>query len=292
MQVRFIIIMPMSKLYLLSLLAFAWLLPLATDAHQPQYVAERTVVAVEEPEVSKAYYGSLNGQPATYTIDADEPFDLYAGLIVPVGAGAETDFVLEIVAPNDETLFSESRAEPWPVFHEEFANDNYYDGPEFWLPNAPAGLYVIRISSPDNRGQYVLAVGKKEVFAPADVVSALRVIPQLKSDFFNKSGFSFAASVFGAPLVVLTVIFGALIGFVYRRILKRFKRSARQPHTAHRNIGNADRILRLALGLVLLVAGIYFWRLGLMAAAGFVFYEAASRWCVLYSAIGRNTCPL
>jgi hypothetical protein len=282
----------MSKLYLLSLLAFAWLLPLATDAHQPKFVAEQSAVAVEAPEVSKAYYGTLNGRPATYTIDSDEPFDLYAGLTVPVGPQAETDFMLEVIAPNDETLFSAGREEPWPIFHEEFANDDYYEGPEFRLPAAPAGLYVIRVGSPDNRGQYVLAVGEKEVFAPSDVVSALRVIPQLKTDFFGKSGFSFAASVFGAPLVILTVLFGALIGFVYRRILKRFKRAADKPHTAHSNIGFADRLLRLALGLVLLVAGIYFWRLGLMAAAGFVFYEAASRWCVLYSALGRNTCPL
>jgi hypothetical protein len=58
------------------------------------------------------------------------------------------------------------------------------------------------------------------------------------------------------------------------------------------NIGKADRLLRLALAIVLLFYAS--WQ-GSWIAFGFsifTFYESWAGWCALYQLIGRNTCPI
>jgi len=58
------------------------------------------------------------------------------------------------------------------------------------------------------------------------------------------------------------------------------------------NIGTADRIFRLSLGILLLV---YAWWQGswiALALALFTFYEALAGWCLFYQLIGKNSCPI
>jgi hypothetical protein len=59
-----------------------------------------------------------------------------------------------------------------------------------------------------------------------------------------------------------------------------------------RNIGTADRIIRLAIAILLLV---YSWVAGSWIALGlglFTLYEAVASWCVLYQILGKNSCPI
>lgn len=70
-----------KKLPLLIVFALI-LIPNFASAHQPRIVESRENI-VPSPEVSKAYYGQLAGQPDVYIIDATAPFDLYISVLVP-----------------------------------------------------------------------------------------------------------------------------------------------------------------------------------------------------------------
>ena len=62
------------------------------------------------------------------------------------------------------------------------------------------------------------------------------------------------------------------------------------------NVGGADRILRIVLGLVL-IAGFFAlptlgWRWVLLVAGLVALFTGITRSCLLYNLIGMNTCPM
>lgn len=59
-----------------------------------------------------------------------------------------------------------------------------------------------------------------------------------------------------------------------------------------KNIGTYDRLLRLALAVVLFALALWLNSWILAALGVFTLYEAVASWCVLYQLIGKNTCPI
>lgn len=66
-----------------------------------------------------------------------------------------------------------------------------------------------------------------------------------------------------------------------------------------RNIGIADRMARLGIGVVLAAAGLYLaYRINIWAGAlpvligAFSILEALYGWCAVYALLGKNTCPI
>lgn len=63
-----------------------------------------------------------------------------------------------------------------------------------------------------------------------------------------------------------------------------------------KNIGTVDRVVRLILGLLCLIAAWYvgalIFKVLLVILGLFSIYEALAGWCLFYMIIGRNTCPL
>ncbi|MBI2742401.1 MAG: DUF2892 domain-containing protein [Chlamydiales bacterium] len=59
-----------------------------------------------------------------------------------------------------------------------------------------------------------------------------------------------------------------------------------------KNIGTPDRLVRLAIALLLLVYA--YWKMSWIALifSTFVFFESFMSWCLLYQILGRSTCPL
>ena len=281
---------PISKFAVIGMAVLAILFvgvrPIA--AHQPRLVTSDPAPIID-PEVSKAFYGELTGAPELFSFTADRTFQLYVGLLVPDLRGIRTDLSLEIRREGELVAQFDAVRFEWKKMFEPFAGDNYLQGPEFRSANAPAGKYEILVSGPENRGKYVLAVGEAESFPLSETLGALRVIPGLKSGFFNKSRATFLFSVFGSIEFVFALLAGLLAGILWRALLKL---AARTRSVARRNIGRPDRQTRLGLALVALAAGLWFWNPALMFIAGFVLFEAAAGWCALYAAIGRNTCPI
>jgi hypothetical protein len=282
--------MAMNKApYYIALTALAVLLPVAALAHQPRLVTGPTVTVLE-PEVSKAYYGVLEGQPAVFSFQAPAEFDLYVGLLVPDIAGARTDLSATINRDGQVLVALDGGASTWKKFHEEFAGDDYLQGPEF-RARGQAGSYEIAVSAPGDRGKYVLAVGEKESFTPAETLNALRVIPELKTGFFGQpTAAGFVTSVFGAVSLALALAAGALLALISRRLIRLFKKKSAVP--IRRNLGRPDRLYRLVIAVISLAAGLILWSPILQLVAGYVLFEAVAGWCVVYAAMGRNTCPI
>jgi hypothetical protein len=276
----------------LIVLAFAVVfVPVATLAHQPRIV-EGTTIDVINPEISKAYYGTISDMPHSYKISSDKPFPLYLNLLVPDRPGQTKTVWLSITRTGVETNLMriiDGTNFDWKPMYEEFGADNYLKGPEF-KQEMPAGDYVIVVGSWSTPSRYVLAIGDVEAFDLKETVNALIVIPLLKADFFGSSPFTFLRSPFGIGYIVIMFVFAFIAGFIYKWVWRKLARG--KVRKAGRNIGGADRVIRAVLGLGLLVAGIYFWNPVLLFFAGFCFFEAIFSWCGLYAALGKHSCPL
>ncbi len=59
-----------------------------------------------------------------------------------------------------------------------------------------------------------------------------------------------------------------------------------------KNIGTPDRLLRLAIAIVLLILAYLNSSWILLLAGGFVLFEATFSWCIMYQLLGKNSCPL
>lgn len=64
-----------------------------------------------------------------------------------------------------------------------------------------------------------------------------------------------------------------------------------------KNIGTADRLVRLFFGVILVAAGLMLslspiYRIFLVALGAFSVFQAVVGWCALYALLGKNTCPL
>ena len=186
------------------------------SAHQPHLVTGR-VTGVTNPDVSQAFYAELKGQPDEYRFTLTKPLLLYLNVLVPRIPGVHEDYTAELCrkTATGESLVGvmDGTSYNWTVFHEPVANDDYFQGPEF-REQTPPGDYVVRVSCPGNQGKYVLAVGERESFPPAEMVRVIGVMPALKRYFgkpvwtayFNYTGlFIGVTAVVVAGVVVLAV---------------------------------------------------------------------------------------
>ena len=159
-------------------------------AHQPRLASDSSSlenpIMVSNPEISQAFYGDLNGNPAYYKISSNEEFRLYVNLLVPDTPGSGEKLVsAEILDENQNMLaILDGNDFDWEVFFEPFGGDSYLKGPEF-NQTVPAGTYYIRVFNNENQGSYSLAVGDIETFPPDESLNAILLLPILKAGFFQ-----------------------------------------------------------------------------------------------------------
>lgn len=277
------------KLLSLTLLALFVFAPSLASAHQPRITEDR-LTSVTDPEVSKAYYGKLMGEPDVYTIDAKQAFNLYVGVLVPDIAGQKKDVSAVVLKDGKQIAVLDGATFAWKQFFEPFGYDTYWQGPEY-KARADVGIYEIRVTSPNNDSKYSLAIGEIEKFDGKEGLNALTLIPQIKKDFFNESPIGFILSPFGWGLIVIIYILAFIVGFVYRAILKKVAKNS--VRGVAKNIGKSDRLVRLAIGIALLLWAITTtWSPILIFFSGLAFFEAIFSWCGFYAAMGKNTCPV
>ena len=291
----------------ISIILFLLILfiPCKALAHQPRIV-KNNFVEITNPEVSQAFYGELRGEPIEYQINSDRDFRLYVGILLPDIPNAHKDISAEIYRIKDggkETIaLLDGTHFEWTPFYEEFAKDNYWWGPEYKAEDSQKGVqlrgkqvergnYRIRVFNPINQGKYVLVTGDLEKFPPKEMIKALVVVPQLKLHFFGEPLSRTLLSPFGWGTILFYYLFAFIVGFLLRAILnKTTKKSARG---ARKNIGKIDRLLRLVIGVGLLILAITTtWNPILLFISGFLLFEAIFSWCILYAALGKNTCPM
>ena len=266
--------------------------PVFAFAHQPR-ITKDLITTVSAPEISKAYYAKLEGDSQMYRIDAVEPFELYANLLVPDIEGQWKNVYAIIIKDNkmnEPLVFLDGAHFEWTKFFEPFGFDSYLKGPEYKV-RAEAGRYDIYVWSEKNDSKYSLAIGEKEAFSLGEIINAVNLIPKIKKDFFNESPISFILSPFGIGYILVMFILAFIFGFIYRLILRRSKKNSVKK--VGKNLGKRDRIIRAILGAILLILAITtIWNPVVLFFAGFCFFEAIFSWCAIYSATGKNTCPV
>ena len=90
-------------------------------AHQPKLIkyspTSNEPHDVAEPEISKAYYGKLIGEPHYYKIESDAEFSFYVGITIPKIDDNVKWISLEVFDQDNNSIFYEDGREynwkPW-----------------------------------------------------------------------------------------------------------------------------------------------------------------------------------
>ena len=227
---------------ILFLILVSW--PLKVLAHQPRLV-EMEKINVNEPEISKPYYGNLSGKPHIYTISTSSPIDLYVNVLVPFIVGPEKNVIVKIFKGEQLMGILSPKKGDWKEFFEPFGHSMYWKGPEFKV-RTDAGKYKIHVPSTEKSIRYVLATGEIEAFDGPESLNAILLIPKLKKDFFEESPLSFILSPLGWGYVLLLQLLVILTGFVISKILNisRIKFQTKYFQSSAKNI---------------IICGVFFW---------------------------------
>ncbi len=275
----------LSQFIPLLLITF-FLVPALVSAHQPR-ITESRLTQVPDPEISKAYYAKLSGEPDVYVITSSEAFDLYVNVLVPDIAGQKKDVSAVVLQDGKELTVLDGPNFTWTKFYEPYGADTYWMGPEY-RARAEAGTYEIRVWSSNNDSKYSLAIGEIEAFDQKEGMNALTIIPQLKKDFWGESPISFISSPFGWGLIVIMYILAFIFGFVLRFVMKKFGKNQTAPAGA---LAKEGRLLRAVIGVALLLWAILTtWSPILIFFSGFCIFESIFSWCAFYQVMGKNTC--
>ncbi len=205
-------------------------------AHLPRIIYNQSGdIQVKEPETSQVFYDELGGNPRNYLVRSDVDFNLYINLLVPVYSNSTGKYSAKIFlikkpsagsegVEDEEVTFIDGQTNfLWKEFYEPFSRDYYFKGPEFEKTLA-AGNYKITIFSYENKGKYVLAVGKDEKFPLMEILNIYWVMPLLKMEFFKTSVLEFFLTPFGLVIVglvsflLLIIACGVFIGFINEMI--------------------------------------------------------------------------
>lgn len=215
------------------------LVPSLALAHNPRLVGSsgKTVI-VENPEISQAFYGVLQGAEQLFEINSDKDFTLYVNLLVPKLPNINKGLLFEIykVENNNQQLIAKLDGETfdWTEFYEPFGGDAYLKGPEF-RAQEPKGDYLIRVShchadEPQTAeeascafSKYVLAIGEQEKFPPKEILNTILLLPTLKKDFFDKSPLTAYFNYTGLFLLGALIIVAAAV-FLMVLIIKRIRK--------------------------------------------------------------------
>ena len=197
----------------------------AVWGHQPRIVyrsqlTQANPMKINKPEVSQAFYGELRGQAEYYTMSSPQGFDLYVQVLSPQIAGADKDFIVEVIRADQLVAELKGGDYGWKGFYEPFGGDDYWQGPEFEQKGAQ-GDYSIKVYSPDNMGKYVLVVGRVESFPFGEAVKAIVAMPRLKIYFGKSVWVSFINYIGLFLLVLLVFLAGAFWGI--RLLVKRLR---------------------------------------------------------------------
>lgn len=215
--------MKKSNLLLLTIFIAFSILSCSVYAHQPRTVSENNI-KVSNPEISQAFYGELKGSPHYFEINSDSDFNFYAGILVPYEKDANKDMSFEVLSDNETLFIMSGTGFNWTLFHEDFAGDDYYWGPEARNRLGP-GNYTIKVFSPTNTGKYSLAIGEIESFPLNEIINTVFTLPLIKQNFFGKPWYTAFFTLVGlfifGPLAL--IIFAIIFIFVIIRRRKKLK---------------------------------------------------------------------
>jgi hypothetical protein len=213
---------PLSILVIAIIFSILFIIPIAS-AHLPRIVTNNAITVISDPGISQAFYGNLTGQPAVYTLNSDSTPELYIQILLP--DLPNPDFRTLAVLTQNNTIISvlDGSTYNWTSWHEDFANDDYWQGPNITI--TASGNYTITVTNTNNLGKYVLVIGNKESFPPVEMIKALMIMPQLK-EFMGKSSMQAYNNRIGLYYYTMILIIALIISIA---IIPR-KRKKKESH--------------------------------------------------------------
>ena len=210
-----------KKLFLIFLVCLFLSFAKGVFAYLPRIIYNQSAdIEIKNPEISQVFYDQLGGSPRNYLISSEADFNLYINLLVPAYSNLSGRYSAKVFAEDQEIAFIDGQTGfLWQEFYEPFSRDYYLKGPEF-EKTLSAGNYKITVFGYENRGKYVLAVGKEEKFPLIEVLNIYWAWPLLKMEFFKTSVLEFFLTPFGLVIVGLAVFLlliaacGALVDFI------------------------------------------------------------------------------
>jgi hypothetical protein len=206
-----------KELLILNFLLIFSLLVSASMAHIPEIVIEdrdyaADPIIVEEPEISYAYYGKLQGSPQLYKIESDKQFHLYVSLLVPYVGQEELSDVEFHIWKDDKKIVMMHDFQNWTKMYEQYGGDWYLQGPTYEA-DVEAGTYIIEVHSYANSEDYTLAIGKIERFGVKEILWTIIILPVMKAIFWGNY-----------ILIAIYLIIIAVMSLIIFWILKKRKK--------------------------------------------------------------------
>ena len=160
------------------LLFILFLFSMPVHAHQPKLINYSPTIdsphKVIFPEISKAYYSKLTGQPHYYVINSEDDFLFYTSILSPKINEEPSRFSLEVLDEDQNIVYKVDGLDfEWTAWYEPYARDWYWKGPEIGVESGKefqtsftidSGTYYIKVFNESNTGHYSLAVGEAEFF--------------------------------------------------------------------------------------------------------------------------------
>jgi hypothetical protein len=169
-------------------------------AHKPVLNDNSTYPAdapyeIEDPEISKAIYSTLIGDPHFYRIQSEVDFDFYAGILAAkIGeCPLNSKFSFEVLDSDFHKIYlADGENFEWTPWYEEYGKQWYWNGPEIGQNFASnevfkAGTYYIKVFNNSNTGQYIMAVGDIEKFSFTDIVGLIFSMGKIEDEFWDAS---------------------------------------------------------------------------------------------------------
>lgn len=185
----------------------------------PQNVED--VVVIDDTSELYGYYGELDDFPHTFIIASTEPFVLRAQILEPDTSKAKHVLRGIIVRDRDNGRGVEevARISPdsasWESFYKVAYGVRYLQGPEY-QEELGAGTYRIEVSTPLNKGKYVLVLGNPEGGNSPGYFGTLRDIYEV-NHFFGRPPIALIVS----PYVFLPLIVVVVVGLVLLRFYRK-----------------------------------------------------------------------
>lgn len=188
-------------------------------AHLPRIIYNQSAdVQVKDAQISQAFYDELGGNPRNYLVNSETDFNLYLNLLVPSYSNPNGKYSAKVFlvkeGVDEEISFIDGQTDfVWQEFYEPFGRDYYYKGPEF-EKKLSAGSYKITVFNYENKGKYVLTIGKEEKFSLMETLNVYWVLPVLKLEFFKTSVLEFFLTPFGLVAIGLVVLLLLIVAFI------------------------------------------------------------------------------
>ncbi len=163
-------------------------------------------IKIENPEVLQTFYDQLGGGTRNYLINSGTGFNLNIKLSVPASSNYNGRYSAKVFLADQDVAFLDGQTSfAWKEFYNSFDREYYFLGPELAKP-LPAGAYKITVFSYENRGKYILTVGKYQKFSFLNLLSAYFILPTLKLEFFQTSVWQFFLSPVGLILILILIV--------------------------------------------------------------------------------------